>query len=99
MSDVESSARAHSHYNGGLLLWVKRLYVLRLHTYAHKSEKGVTHMKSEVAEVVRERVSITLPKECIEWIDGKVETRIYANRSHAIEVIILEAMREQGKRS
>lgn len=41
----------------------------------------------------RERVSITLPKECVTWVDDKVDGRIYANRSHAIEVLILEAMK------
>jgi len=43
------------------------------------------------------RVSITLPKECVEWLDEKVRRRIYANRSHAIEVLILREMeREKG---
>ncbi len=41
----------------------------------------------------RERVSITLPKECVEWIDGKVKSRTYSNRSHAIEVLVLDAMK------
>jgi metal-responsive CopG/Arc/MetJ family transcriptional regulator len=54
-------------------------------------------MESKVAEMVRERVSITLPKECIAWLDRKVETRTYANRSHALEVLILEAMKNQKK--
>lgn len=51
-------------------------------------------MLSKDAEMVRERVSLTLPKECVEWVDKKVESRIYANRSHAIEVLILEAMKK-----
>ena len=50
-------------------------------------------MQSEVGEMPRERVSITLPKECVEWIDERVESRTYANRSHAIEVLVLEAMK------
>jgi len=46
----------------------------------------------------RERISITLPKESLTWIDKKIKSRIYANRSHAIEVLILEAVkREAGK--
>ena len=51
-------------------------------------------MKTEELEMVRERVSITLPKECIEWVDKQVESRKYHNRSHAIEVLILEKMKE-----
>jgi Arc/MetJ-type ribon-helix-helix transcriptional regulator len=38
-------------------------------------------------------ISITLPKTCVEWVDRKVEGRTYANRSHAIEVLILVAMK------
>ena len=41
----------------------------------------------------RERVSITLPKECVEWIDEKVKSRTYSNRSHAIEVLVLDAIK------
>jgi metal-responsive CopG/Arc/MetJ family transcriptional regulator len=63
----------------------------------HKSEKELKHMESEVAQMIRERVSITLPKECIVWLDKKVEVRTYANRSHAIEVLILDAMKQEKK--
>lgn len=52
-------------------------------------------MEAEAVTMVKERVSLTLPKECIEWLDAKVETRVYANRSHAIEVLILEAKRQE----
>ena len=56
-------------------------------------------MGNKDAEMVRERVSLTLPKKCLEWVDKKVETRVYANRSHAIEVLILEAMKKGRKES
>jgi len=52
-------------------------------------------METKGVEMVRERVSITLPKECIAWIDKKIESRVYANRSHGIEVLILEAMKRE----
>lgn len=48
-------------------------------------------------EVVRVPISVTLPKECVNWLDEKVKRRICANRSHAIEVIILEAMKNEKK--
>ena len=51
----------------------------------------------EAKEMPRTPISITLPKECIEWLDRKVETRVYANRSHAIEVLVLEAMKNEKK--
>ncbi len=50
---------------------------------------------SEVkAMAPRVPISVTLPKEAVEWIDKKVEERTYANRSHAIEVLILEAKKK-----
>jgi Arc/MetJ-type ribon-helix-helix transcriptional regulator len=49
----------------------------------------------EAKELVRMPISVTLPKECVDWLDRKVESRIYANRSHAIEVLILEAMKKE----
>jgi len=51
-------------------------------------------MPSDEGNMPRERVSITLPKECVEWVDEKVKSRVYSNRSHAIEVIILEFMKK-----
>jgi Arc/MetJ-type ribon-helix-helix transcriptional regulator len=41
---------------------------------------------------------VTLPKECVEWLDKRVESRVYANRSHAIEVLILETMENEKKK-
>jgi len=52
-------------------------------------------MGTEVLEVVRERVSITLPKDVLEFLDRQVTARIYHNRSHAIEAIILKEMKQE----
>lgn len=51
----------------------------------------------EVEETVRVPISVTLPKECVTWLDEKVKTRVYANRSHALEVLVLEAMKNEKK--
>ncbi|MGD0644697.1 MAG: ribbon-helix-helix domain-containing protein [Candidatus Bathyarchaeia archaeon] len=50
----------------------------------------------EVKEM-RVPISVTLPKEVVEWLDRKVESRVYANRSHAIEVLILDAIKQEKK--
>ena len=42
----------------------------------------------------RKQVCITLPKNCVEWLDKQVESRIYYSRSHAMEVLILKEMKE-----
>ena len=52
-------------------------------------------MKIEANEMVRERVSVTLPRSCIEWIDKQVEARAYHNRSHAVEVSIIEKVKRE----
>jgi Arc/MetJ-type ribon-helix-helix transcriptional regulator len=52
-------------------------------------------MNSEVSTVIRQRLSITLPKECVTWLDDKVEARKYFSRSHAIEVLILDSMKRE----
>lgn len=51
-------------------------------------------MKAGNDELTRIRVSITLPKDIVEWIDSKVEARIYHNRSHAIEVLVRNEMKK-----
>jgi Arc/MetJ-type ribon-helix-helix transcriptional regulator len=52
----------------------------------------------EAEEMTRTPISVTLPKTCVEWIDRKVENRTYANRSHALEVLILDAMKNDEKK-
>jgi Arc/MetJ-type ribon-helix-helix transcriptional regulator len=50
-------------------------------------------MKTEAEAMARIRISITLPQECIDWIDKQVEARKFFSRSHAIEVLILKEMK------
>ncbi|KXB02934.1 hypothetical protein AKJ45_03090 [candidate division MSBL1 archaeon SCGC-AAA261F19] len=35
--------------------------------------------------LVREKVSVTIEQELVEWIDERIETKRFRNRSHAIE--------------
>ena len=62
----------------------------------HKSDKEIVCMQPGGRNMPRERVSLTLPNECVEWIDEKVKSRTFANRSHAVEVLVLEAMKRGG---
>jgi Arc/MetJ-type ribon-helix-helix transcriptional regulator len=42
-------------------------------------------------------ISVTLPPTVIAWLDRKVQSRVYASRSHAVELLVLEAsMREDS---
>jgi metal-responsive CopG/Arc/MetJ family transcriptional regulator len=47
--------------------------------------------------MVKERVSLTIRKEFVEWLDKKVENLTYASRSHAVENLISEAMKKEKK--
>lgn len=42
----------------------------------------------------RATLSVTLPREIILWVDDQVRTRRFSTRSHAIEVALMELMRE-----
>jgi hypothetical protein len=39
--------------------------------------------------------TVTLPRLCVEWLDKKVESRIYATRNHGLEVCVLEQMKKE----
>jgi Arc/MetJ-type ribon-helix-helix transcriptional regulator len=43
----------------------------------------------------KRQICVTIPKECLDWIDKQVKDRTYATRSHAIEVVILNAMKNE----
>lgn len=40
--------------------------------------------------------TLTLPKRCVEWLDKKVKSRVYATRNHGIELLILGEMKKEG---
>ena len=37
---------------------------------------------------MKERITITVDQDLLRWIDKKVDAKIYANRSHALEYLI-----------
>lgn len=39
-------------------------------------------------EQMKERITVTLNKEILDWIDRKVNDRTFANRSHGFEFLI-----------
>ena len=41
---------------------------------------------------MKERITLTIEKEILEKIDGKVDGSIIKNRSHAVELLLLKAM-------
>ncbi len=46
---------------------------------------------------MKERITITIDKELLEWLDKRIEKKMFANRSHGFEFLI-EKKIEQRKR-
>lgn len=46
---------------------------------------------------MKERITVTVDKELLDWIDQKIEQKIFANRSHGLEFLIKKQMTEEGK--
>ncbi|MEK6943679.1 MAG: ribbon-helix-helix domain-containing protein [Nanoarchaeota archaeon] len=46
---------------------------------------------------MKERITITLDKGLLEWLDKKIDEKIFANRSHGFEFLIMEKFREEKK--
>ena len=44
--------------------------------------------------VPKERITITIDKELLKWLDLNIEERIFANRSHGFEFLIKKSMKE-----
>jgi len=43
---------------------------------------------------VKERITITVDKELLDWLDKKIEEKVFASRSHGIEFLIKKKMEE-----
>jgi len=46
---------------------------------------------------VKERITITLDKELLGWLDKKIDEKIFANRSHGLEFLIKRKMEEKDE--
>ena len=43
---------------------------------------------------MKERITITLDKELLSWLDNKIAERVFANRSHGFEFLIMKKLLE-----
>jgi len=49
--------------------------------------------------LVRAKISVTIDREFVRWIDEQIETRRFRNRSHAIEWALAKVVKdERGNR-
>jgi len=40
---------------------------------------------------MKERITVTMDKELLKWLDKKIDEKIFANRSHGLEFLIKRA--------
>jgi metal-responsive CopG/Arc/MetJ family transcriptional regulator len=47
---------------------------------------------------MKERITITIDKELLNWLDAKVNDKIFANRSHGFEFLIKRKIDKENER-
>jgi metal-responsive CopG/Arc/MetJ family transcriptional regulator len=47
---------------------------------------------------MKERITVTIDKELLEWIDKRIKDKTFANRSHGFEFLIKKKMIEEDKK-
>jgi len=48
-------------------------------------------------EIMKAKMSVTVEKNIVEWIDRQVETQRFRNRSHAVEVALRRFVESERK--
>jgi metal-responsive CopG/Arc/MetJ family transcriptional regulator len=43
---------------------------------------------------MKQRITITIDRNLLEWLDRHVDSKIFANRSHGLEYLIARKMKE-----
>lgn len=47
---------------------------------------------------MKERITITIDKKLLKWLDDKIEKRIFANRSHGFEFLIQKNIDKENEK-
>ena len=46
---------------------------------------------------MKERITVTIDKKLLKWVDENIDKRVFANRSHAFEYLIARAQEEENE--
>ena len=46
---------------------------------------------------MKERITVTIDKELLNWLDKNINNKTFANRSHAFEFLTKKAMEDKKK--
>ncbi len=52
-------------------------------------------MTSE-SDMPKVRITISLTKDIVDWLDDRVQDRTFKDRSHAVEKIVYDRMKQKG---
>ena len=44
---------------------------------------------------MKERISITIDKDLLDWVDKQIAAKVFANRSHALEFLAMKKIEEE----
>ncbi len=47
--------------------------------------------------MTKERITITVDKKLLKWLDNKVEEKVFANRSHGLEFLLQQKVNWEKK--
>lgn len=42
---------------------------------------------------MKQRITVTLDKEILDWIDKRIQEKVFANRSHAFEFLAMQKIK------
>ena len=45
---------------------------------------------------MKERITVTLDKELLSWLDLQIEDKVFANRSHGFEFLIMNRLKRES---
>jgi len=48
-------------------------------------------------ENMKAKISVTVDREIVEWIDAQVKTQRFRNRSHAVELALMKFIQSEKK--
>lgn len=49
-------------------------------------------------ENMKAKISVTVERQIVDWIDEQVKTQRFRNRSHAVELALMKFIEKEGKR-
>ena len=47
---------------------------------------------------MKERITVTVDKELLKWLDEKIKLKVFANRSHGFEFLVKQQMLKEEKK-